>query len=113
MLTDNPDLCKIIVFPEISNHCVVRLTIDVGERQAYLDYNFAPLKLRRDIGMLGVILKICYGSAHPDFEALFPKLPGQTSHGHDTRVARRRHDLQLVGRCDGSQLCPFQRSLFG
>ena len=87
--------------------------LEVGERQAYLDFNFAPLRLRRDIGMLGVFWKICHGCAHPDFEALFPKVPGQTSHGHYTRVSGRKHDLQLVDRCDGSQLYQFQRSLFG
>ena len=87
--------------------------LDLDERQAFLDHNLAPFKLRRDIGMLGVFYKICHGAAHPDFMELFPRLPVSVTHGHDTRAMRRRHDLQLVDRCDGTQLCQFQRSLFG
>ena len=87
--------------------------LEIDERQAFLEHNLAPLKLRRDIGMLGVFYKICHGAAHPDFLELFPRLPVSVRHGHDTRAMRRRHDLQLVDRCDGTQLCQFQRSVFG
>ena len=79
--------------------------LDLWERQAYLDYNLAPMCLRRDIGMLGMLWKVCHGEAHPDFEVLFPKIPGRATHGHGTRVAKRRHDLQLFDPCDGSQFC--------
>ena len=87
--------------------------LELDEYKAFLDHNLAPMCLRRDIGMLSVLWKVCHGKAHPDFEDLFPPVHGRTSHGHDTRIERRRHDLQLLDTCDGSQLCQFQRSLFG
>ncbi len=87
--------------------------LEIGEQQAFADHNLAPLRLRRDIGMLGVFWKICHGVAHPDFATLFPKVPSRVAPVHNTRVARRRHDMQLVDPCDGTQLAQFQRSLFG
>ena len=46
---------------------------DIGltEETAFLLYNMAPLKLRRDIGALGLLHKIQLGDAHPDFGNLF------------------------------------------
>ena len=87
--------------------------LELDENSAFLTFNLAPLRLRRDIGMLGVLWKICHGRAHVDFDALFPRAPSSALHRHDTRVARRRHTLQLVDRCDGTQLTQLRRSLFG
>ena len=87
--------------------------LELDERHAFLDFNLAPLRLRRDIGMLGVLWKISHGRAHPDLEALFPMAPSSVVPRHDTRAARRRHSLQMINRCDGSQLIQLQRSLFG
>ena len=69
--------------------------LDVCEHKAFLDFNLAPMRLRRDIGMLGVLWKVCHGSAHSDFEVLLPRVLRRSSHSYDTRVASRRHDLQL------------------
>ena len=33
--------------------------MEINERQAYLEFNLAPLQLRLDIGMFGVLYKIC------------------------------------------------------
>ena len=87
--------------------------LEIDEKLAYLDFNLAPLKLRRDIGMLGVLFKICRGTAHEDFNMLFPKAPSGPTHEHNTRATYRRHDLQLVDYCNGTQQSQFQRSLFG
>ena len=87
--------------------------LELDERHAFLDFNLAPLRLRRDIGMLGVLWKISHGRANPDLEALFPMAPSSVVPRHDTRAARRRHSLQMINRCDGSQLSQLQRSLFG
>ena len=38
--------------------------LGIDEKRAYIEFNFALLKLRRDIGMLGVLFKICRGAAH-------------------------------------------------
>ena len=87
--------------------------LDVCEHKAFLDFNLAPMRLRRDIGMLGVLWKVCHGCAHSDFEVLLPRVLRRSSHSYDTRVASRRHDLQLFDPCDGTQMQQFQRSLFG
>ena len=79
----------------------------------YFDFNLVSLKFRRAIGMLGVLIKIYRGTAHEDFNMLFPKAPSVPTHEHNTRATYRRHDLQLVDYCNGTQLSQFQRSLFG
>ena len=81
--------------------------LELEERQAFLDHNVAPMSLRRDIRLLGVLWKVGHGKTHPDFEDLFPNVHWRTTHGHDTRIERRRHDLQLFDPCDVSQLCKF------
>ena len=83
-----------------------------SNRDAFLNFNMAPMQLRRDIGMLGVFWKIAHGVAHPDFSALFPRLSGACPK-HNARSASRRHNFQFVDQCDGTQLAPFARSLFG
>ena len=85
--------------------------VGLCSRAAFLDFNVAPLQMRRDIGLLGMLYKISHGLAHPEFGALFPRIERKAS--HQTRVARRRHDRQFVDPCDGSQLDIFARSLFG
>ena len=87
--------------------------MEINKKQAYLEFNLAPLQLRRDIAMLGVLYKVCHGTAHVDFDLLFPKALTSAEHGHGTRASRRRHDMQLVDLWDGTQLGQFQRSLFG
>ena len=52
-----------------------RFLRDIGltEETAFLLYNMAPLKLRRDIGAVGLLHKIQLGDAHPDFGNLFAR----------------------------------------
>ena len=71
------------------------------------------MSFRRRTEMLCMLLKFTMGKAHTGFEDVFPNVPGRTTHGHDTRIERRRHDLQLFNTCGGSELCQFQRSLYG
>ena len=80
--------------------------------EAFLDYNLAPLSLRRDIGMLGFIHKTVLGTARPEICELFPReLAKGTPYG--TRLSSRRHTKQLIERCDGTQTLQFYRSAFG
>ena len=58
-------------------------------------YGMAPLVLRRDIGMLGVLFKCAHLIAHPDMLELFRRTPAATPARHNTRLLSRRHDLQL------------------
>ncbi len=63
--------------------------LDITEPQAFLDHNFAPLTLRRDIGMLGFLHKRVIGLAHPSIEALSPRYNDIFS------IPRRGHNKQL------------------
>ena len=44
---------------------------------AFLEHNFAPLSLRRDIGMLGFLQKRVLGRVHPCFNSLLPMATSQ------------------------------------
>ena len=46
--------------------------LGVTEQQAFLDFNFAPTSLRRDIAILGLLHKRVIGQSHPTFECLLP-----------------------------------------
>ena len=78
---------------------------------AFLTYNLAPLRLRRDVAIMGLFFKISHGKAHPDFEELFPR--DSRVRAWTTRMNERRHDWQLVDVCDGNQSDLINRSIFG
>ncbi len=86
--------------------------LGLGDRDAFLRFNLAPLQLRRDVGMLGALWKVSRGIAHPDLCALFPLCPIPPLILR-TRADHRRHRRQFVDPCDGTQLQQFSRSLFG
>ena len=75
-------------------------------------YNLAPLPLRRDVAMLGLLHKCTLKSAHPRLQALFPPAPPQQA-TYRTRRAERRHSKQLLERCTGRFLETTRRSAFG
>ena len=56
----------------------------------------APLKLRRDISLLGFLQKRVLGMSHPSFASLFPFAPWRTGSVYaGGRPARPRHNKQL------------------
>ena len=64
-----------------SSHLVDRLDaaqshflneVGVSEEEAFLSHNFAPPRLRRNIGALGLLHKRVLGQCHPMFQRLFP-----------------------------------------
>ena len=86
--------------------------LDISPREAFLNYNMAPLKLRRDIGLLGLWYKVAHGIAHPSLCALFPTahfLIGTFING------RPRHDKQLDNHASAVLFREhlWRRSLFG
>ena len=85
--------------------------INTTATRAFLDFNFAPTNLRRDIAMLGLLHKIALQQAHPDLLALIP-LATTTPHTHETRLATKRHDKQLHEHCDGTHTELMARSIF-
>ena len=82
------------------------------DKMAFLTFNVAPLQIRRDICMLGVLWKIAHGRAHKHFCDMFPMCDFQTMR-YETRAVARRHSRRFVDRCDGTQLDQLDRSLFG
>ena len=46
--------------------------LEVAENTTFLEQNFAPPSLRRDIGILGLLHKRVLGKAHPVFSVLLP-----------------------------------------
>jgi len=64
-----------------SNHLVDRFdasqrhfleNLGIDERYAFLEHNFAPPSLRRNIGVLGLLHKRVLGLSHPIFQKLLP-----------------------------------------
>jgi len=86
--------------------------LSITEQVAFLDHNFAPPCLRRDIGMLGLIHKRILGLAHPAYEQL---LPMASQRWYDDQYHYPRHDKQID---NGMDQCiyahnMFNRSIFG
>ena len=84
--------------------------IGVSAEEAFLNYNFAPPTLRRDIGILGLLHKRVLGLGHPIFQQLFPFI---VDVGGDHLCAG--HDKQLHSHLSEAnfQLSMFCRSIFG
>ena len=87
--------------------------LDLNEKDGFLHYGLAPLVLRRDIGMLGVLYKCAHNTAHPELCELFRRAPLEGLPRHATRRSSRQHGLQLEVFADGDQRMAFSRSLFG
>ena len=65
----------------------------VTEQEAYLNFNLAPLALRRNFAMLGFIFKCVKGLAPKRCQTLFERKASSTL--HTTRFQDHRHPLQL------------------
>ena len=82
-----------------------------SEEPAFEKFKMAPLELRRDIAMLGLIHKSVRGEAHPEFSKFFTlTLQARRSR---TRLQNRRHLYQLDDQRNGQQLAVWERSIFG
>lgn len=84
--------------------------IGLSASEAFLVYNLAPLQLRRDIAILGVLFEVANGLAHPEFAALFPFDVRMRS--WHTRLDESRHNKQLLDLCNDSYSEMMNRSIF-
>ena len=83
--------------------------LDLDESIAFLQFNFAPPCLRRDIAMLGFFHKRVPGQAHPAIEQLLPMhsdLFTIAAPGHTKRIHNQHEKIRF-------QTALFQRSIFG
>jgi len=86
--------------------------VGLNERSAFLDYNLAPLGLRRDIAMLGLVYRCAHGQAHEPLCKLFPRST-VARHVHGTRLASALHTVQIEETWESVHLDTARRSLLG
>ena len=55
-----------------SAQCGFLQEIEVTPETSFLEHNFAPPRLRRNIGMLGFLYKRVLGKSHPNIQKLLP-----------------------------------------
>ena len=90
--------------------------VGISEVEALIRFRLAPLKLRRDIAILGFLHRVTLDLVSPQLQALFPKvglrdLPAGIA--GRSRFARRYHNKQLQDRVTRSSAEVFKRSVFG
>ena len=85
--------------------------IGVSEADALFAFNLAPLSTRRDIAMLGVIHRTVLGLGPDQFHKFFRR--NWAARVSKTRLARRRHDKQLVDPRQGQFSEQLRRSALG
>ena len=85
--------------------------LGISSATAFLKYNFAPLRLRRDISALGLLHKVNLATCHPAFHDLFPKHDGRAAR-YRTRDNSRLHNKTLLDRSSDAHLNSMKRSLF-
>ena len=83
--------------------------IGVTTAQTFLNYNFAPTELRRNIAILGLLHKRVLGLCHPSFERLLPWYTQRFETGRGFG-----HNKQLYGQWLEStqQTALFNKSVF-
>jgi hypothetical protein len=87
--------------------------LDLCPMYAFMEFNFAPPRLRRNIGVLGLLHKRVLGKCHPMFEHLLPWLssryPNFRLHAHNKQLYgnwaeiishRAIHDRSIFSMCD-------------
>ena len=77
--------------------------------QAFLEYNFPPPRLRRNVGVLGLLQKRVLGKCHPSFNQLLP-----WRHEYFSEPRLLGHSKQLYGHnCEiTNHQALFNRSIF-
>ena len=68
--------------------------IGLSREEALIHFNLAPLSMRRDIALLGLLHRSAIGSGPPQFRGLFKRMPGS---------------LRLVDPLEGRQVSPLLR----
>ena len=86
--------------------------LGVSVERAFLDFNLAPLSVRRQMAALGLIHRCVLDKAPIAISAFFPRI-GVRHVAYATRLEAARHDKQIVDKVRGSESQVFKRSLFG
>ena len=83
--------------------------LGLTESEAFLRYNLAPPKLRRDIAVLGLLHRVQLGHVHADFQNLFPRQVHACT--WTSRLSQRRHGKQFAEMRGNSHY--YNHSVFG
>ena len=65
------------------------VSLNISHEQALMQFNLAPLDVRRDIAQLGLIHRTVLKKGPPHFKELFPRMP--SINGHFRTVLNRAH----------------------
>ena len=84
--------------------------VGLDSRTAFCQYNLAPLALRRDIAMLGLLHRCACGEAPASLCSLVRT--NDSTPAYWTRRARQRHNRQLQEDYPGHYPATIKRSLF-
>ena len=77
-----------------------------NEKATFIQHNFAPPSLRRDIGLLGLLHKRVLGIAYPAYEVLLPWAMHPAVTGHTKQIYDHMPEYKF-------RRVMFCRSLFG
>ena len=69
--------------------------VNLTEMQALSEYNLAPLEVRRDVAMLGLIHRTVLGKGPPHFNEFFQRVPAEVGKSCTTRKKAGLHNKQL------------------
>ena len=86
--------------------------LGISAKQAFLEFNLAPLSMRRDVAMLGLIHRCVIGEGPPHFQPFF-QLCGASRTHVNTRRNAMLHSKQLVNPLQGRFLEIARRSALG
>ena len=76
-----------------------------------MSFKLAPLKVRRDIAMMGVIHRAALGKGPSQLQDLFP--PAVSVGRRSARIAAKRHTKERAVTIEDHQRCMVERSAFG
>ena len=88
--------------------------VGLTELEALEKYNLAPLSVRRDVALLGVVHRTVLGEGPPQFRRWFyPAEPTRHSYWTRRQVIKTKHGKQLHDYLDSSQTALLRRSPLG
>ena len=85
--------------------------LDLTEEEALKKYHLAPLSVRRDVAMLGVVRRTVLNKGPVHFKRWF--FPAERAHTFPTRLQGAKHGRQLHDYLDGTHSALLRRSALG
>ena len=87
--------------------------IEMSQQEAFLEFNLAPLGVRKDIAMLGILCKVCHNKAPPPLQGLFQHCGGRTLTSYSFRTSDVLHDKALHDPVEPGHPLIIRRSIYG